>query len=171
MLWSSWSAAINRPRFLISEPRLGFSPRGRTWNWEAPSNLCTSLSPPHLPDLHHLRANFQGSFRRTLRGLRTKDDDPNAPPLIFGGVLEEGTHPPSQTPLTYEDGWSRRSSGLRHPTRCSWVHWCSHQWTQQNNCCAGSFQRGTVALPGNIFFKFRFRFWINWIQILSKKKM
>ena len=40
-----------------------------------------------------LRATLQASYHRILRGQRVIVDDPNAPPLIFGGVLEEGAYP------------------------------------------------------------------------------
>ena len=50
--------------------------------------IVTSLSYPRP-----LRATLQASCYRVLRGLRLENDDPNAPPLIFGGVFEEGTYP------------------------------------------------------------------------------
>ena len=59
------------------------------------------LHPSHLivrfvtspPEPRHHRATLQASYHRILRGLRVRSDDPNAPPLIFGGVLEEGAYP------------------------------------------------------------------------------
>ena len=53
--------------------------------------------PSHLivtspPDPRLLRATLQTSYHRILRGLRVRGDDPNAPPLIFGGMLEEGAY-------------------------------------------------------------------------------
>ena len=57
-----------------------------------------SLHPSHLivtspPNPRLFRATLQASYHRTLRGLQVRGDDPNAPTLIFGGVLEEGTYP------------------------------------------------------------------------------
>ena len=40
-----------------------------------------------------LRATLQDSYHRILRGLQARGDDTGAPPLIFGGVLEEGAYP------------------------------------------------------------------------------
>ena len=54
-----------------------------------PSHLIiTSSSEPRL-----LRATLQASYHRIHKGLRVRGDDPNAPTLILGGVLEEGAYP------------------------------------------------------------------------------
>ena len=44
------------------------------------------------PDPRPFRATHQASYHSILRGLRIRGDDPNAPPLIFDGVLEEGAY-------------------------------------------------------------------------------
>ena len=51
-----------------------------------PSHLIVSSSPNPRP----LRATLRASYHRILRGLLVRSDDLNAPPLIIGGVLEEG---------------------------------------------------------------------------------
>ena len=51
------------------------------------------LIVPSPPDPLHLRATFQASYHRILRGLGVRSDYPNAPHLICGGVLEEGAYP------------------------------------------------------------------------------
>ena len=57
-----------------------------------PSNPHTPVTSPLAP--RPLRATLQASYHRTPRGLRVRGDNPNAPPpLIFGGVLEEGAYP------------------------------------------------------------------------------
>ena len=50
----------------------------------------TRLVNPYTPVTSPLRTTLQASYHRTLRSLRVRGDDPNAPHLIFGGVLEEG---------------------------------------------------------------------------------
>ena len=56
-------------------------------------NYDSALQPMHPSHLivtpRPLRATLQVPYHRILRGLRTRGDDPNAPPLIFVGVLEE----------------------------------------------------------------------------------
>ena len=42
---------------------------------------------------HPLRATLHASYYRTLRSLRVRGDDPNAPTLIFMRLLEEGAYP------------------------------------------------------------------------------
>ena len=44
------------------------------------------------PDLCPLRASLQASYHHILRGPWVRSQNPNASPLIFGGVLEEGTY-------------------------------------------------------------------------------
>ena len=57
-----------------------------------------------LPLRAHLElCSLQTSYHLILRGLRVRSDYPNAPPLIFGGVLELGAKPLSQTPRTRHD--------------------------------------------------------------------
>ena len=57
------------------------------------SDLYTQSPNRHSPpDSHPLRATLQALYHRILRGLRVRSDDPNAPPLIFGSVLEEGAY-------------------------------------------------------------------------------
>ena len=57
------------------------------------------MHPSHLivtspPDSRPLRATLQASFHRILWSLRVRGDDPpKAAPVIFGGVLKEGTSP------------------------------------------------------------------------------
>ena len=54
-----------------------------------PSHLIVTSSSDSLSP----RDTLQASYHHILRGMRTRRDDPNAPPLIFGGVLEEGAYP------------------------------------------------------------------------------
>ena len=56
------------------------------------SHLIVTSSPDPRP----LRVTLQASHHRILRGLRVTGDNPNTPPLIFGGVLEEGAYPMSK---------------------------------------------------------------------------
>ena len=56
----------------------------------------TQESSTHLDKLEvipPLRATLMASYHCILRGLRVGGDDPNARPLIFGSVLEEGAYP------------------------------------------------------------------------------
>ena len=53
------------------------------------------MHPSHLivTDPSGPPSRDQASLYRILRGLRVRGDDPNVPPVIFGGILEEGTYP------------------------------------------------------------------------------
>ena len=60
--------------------------------------ICLRLQPLHpshlivtsTPDLRPLRGRGPDHI---LRGMQIRSNDPNAPPLIFGGVLEEVAYP------------------------------------------------------------------------------
>ena len=54
-----------------------------------PSYLIVT-SPPNPPSP---QSHPQALFHCILRDQRVRGDDPNIPPVIFGGVLEEGTYP------------------------------------------------------------------------------
>ena len=84
-------------------------------------------SNPHLPS-RSLRATFQASYHSILRGLRIRGDDPNAPPLIFGDVLEEGTYPLAKSLLIGD----RLVSGTQQSARETPP---PLPLTQLNNCC------------------------------------
>ena len=53
-----------------------------------PSHLIITSLPSPTP-----QAMLHASFHRTLRVQLVRGDDSKAPPVIFGGVLEEGTYP------------------------------------------------------------------------------
>ena len=58
---------------------------------QSPPTHAPQSSYRHLPS-RLLRATLQASYHRILRGLRTRSEDPNVPPLsplIFGDILEE----------------------------------------------------------------------------------
>ena len=96
------------------------------------------LHPSHLIftfplDPRLLRATLQNSYYHILRGLQVRSDDPNALPLIFGGMLEEGPHPLVRRLLRgrmiEEIVRSQALNKVLMATRL--------QLTQQNNCCPG----------------------------------
>ena len=58
-----------------------------------PSHQIVTFPHPPNPEPRPLRATLQASYPFTLTGLRVRGDDPNAPTLTFGGVLEEGAYP------------------------------------------------------------------------------
>ena len=82
-------------------PKTGVLPLRAHLNLCSQQFYASALQPMHLshlivtslPNPHLLRATLQASYHRILRGLRLRGDDPNAPPFIFGGVLEEGAYP------------------------------------------------------------------------------
>ena len=88
----------------------------------APSSPCTPVisSTPPLPDSSPLKPASQ------VRG-----DDPNAPPVIFGGVLEEGNYP--LTILTIQpQGWMvREIIWSKMPNKVLWAVLPPVDWAEQ----------------------------------------
>ena len=56
-----------------------------------PSHFIVTI--PHPPTLLGLLFRLQVSYNKIFRGLRENSDEPNAPIVIFGGVLGEGNDP------------------------------------------------------------------------------
>ena len=79
----------------------GHPPEASTLSCALSSSMASALQPldpSHLiitsnPDSRPLSATLQSSYHHVLRVLLVRSDDPNAPPLIFGGMLEEGAYP------------------------------------------------------------------------------
>ena len=99
------------------------------------ANALQPMHPSHLiftflPDPCPIRATLMASYHRVVRGLC---DNPNAPPLFFGGVLEESTYP-------FARGLSRGrmiEEIIRFQTPNKVLMGTSPlQKTQPNNCCS-----------------------------------
>ena len=78
--------------------------------------LAAQSSNRHLPSRPQPLQGYppEASYHRILRCLRVRNDVLNSPSLIFGGVLEEGAYPLSQTPPTsLNDRGDRPVSGTQ----------------------------------------------------------